>query len=209
MPTFMLAAELLLEVKDLLQANTVGDVRDQLDHAGFQTSFDTQILPLVSEDCSQEIPELSEIQDVVVTALQGGSATEAYSTIAQGMGSANLVQHATALILDIADCIGTGDHGGATYAGWMITKLMLAMMRYQNLYPSGSWDDFQGLDAQDSADEEEESSDEDYEMGTDQGEHGYEDHESELDGEINDIDSAYYSGHDPHCFKIWEDPEDE
>lgn len=207
MPTFMLAAELLLEVKHLLQASTVHDVRDQLDHAGFCTSFDNLILPLVTDDPVQELPELSDIQGVIITALEGGSSTDAYNIIAQGVGSASLVQRATALILNIAACIGTGDHSAATSAGWMIAKLMLAMLRYRKLYPSGGWDDFQGLDAHDGQEEEEESSDEEYELETVQDEQEYEDHE--LGMEEEDDDSSDDFGSDPHCFKIWEDPQDE
>lgn len=119
MPAFMLAAELLLEVKDLLQASTILEVRDMLGHAGFQHHFNNLILPLVTDNPAQDNTDLESIQGAIIAALEVGSATDDYETIAdvELEESEDLGNRATALILQISDYIGTGNHGSAVFAG--------------------------------------------------------------------------------------------
>lgn len=163
MPAFALAAELLLESKRLLQARTVHEVRTQIANAGYQSNFDLLIAPSIVDDAELDIPSLEEIQPSILAALEGGATTEEYEGITQGAASEGVADRAKALILYISEDLTTGEPDAAVFASWVLVKLMIAMLRYEELDYTGGWEDFDGLDVVEDQDEED-SDQEDFEI---------------------------------------------
>lgn len=162
MPAYMLVAELILETKGLLQASTIFQVRDMLVHAGFQGTFDRFISPLLRTDTGLDIPSVDEIRRSVVPAYQSELARDKYTLVPVGINNENLADRVTALVLHIAEYIANEKScpGAAVTSAWIITKLMVAMFRYQELYLAGGWDDYAQLDGDDGEEDEEEEEEE-------------------------------------------------